>query len=97
MYYVQYKLNYLDPSLKNHVSYSIDIYLPQGMVIASYLCKKVSSKHCSVMELLPDFAKPMAKSLLGLSHCFMLLACRFIPENSPISCPSIRAGLINNA
>ena len=26
----------------------------------------------------------MAKSLLGLSHCFMLLACRFIPENSPL-------------
>ena len=27
----------------------------------------------------------MAKSLLGLSHCFMLLACRFIPENSPLT------------
>ena len=57
MYYVQYKLNYLDPSLKNHVSYSIYIYLLQGIistVITSY--KKVSIKHCSVMELLPDFA-----------------------------------------
>ena len=27
----------------------------------------------------------MAKSLLGLSHCFMLLAFRFIPENSPLT------------
>ena len=27
----------------------------------------------------------MAKSLLDLSHCFMLLACRFIPENSPLT------------
>ena len=27
----------------------------------------------------------MAKSLLGLCHCFMLLACRFIPENSPLT------------
>ena len=27
----------------------------------------------------------MTKSLLGLGHCFMLLACRFIPENSPLT------------
>ena len=45
----------------------------------------------------------MAKSLLGLSHCFMQLASHFIPENSPltyktpISCASICASLINNA
>ena len=32
----------------------------------------------------------MAKSLLGLSHCFMLLACRFIPENSHILCLAAR-------
>ena len=27
----------------------------------------------------------MAKSLLDLSHCFMLQACHFIPENSPLT------------
>ena len=27
----------------------------------------------------------MAKSLFGLSHCFMQLACRCIPENSPLT------------
>ena len=27
----------------------------------------------------------MTKSILGLSHCFMLLACRFVPENSPLT------------
>ena len=39
------------------------------------------------IELLRSLAEEsrMAKSLLGLSHCFMLLACRFIPENSPLT------------